>query len=49
MAKGGTRPDSTSATAASYALAKPGGEILLYKGDDFRQTDVRGLESGSKQ
>lgn len=27
----------------SYALAKASGQILLYKGDDFRQTDLRGI------
>jgi ribonuclease VapC len=28
----------------SYALARVLGEPLLYKGDDFSQTDLRGLE-----
>lgn len=27
----------------SYALAKATGEMLLYKGDDFLRTDVRGV------
>ena len=31
----------------SYALAKATGKRLLYKGDDFGRTDVRGVKSGS--
>ena len=30
----------------AYALAKATGEPLLFKGDDFRQTDVRAAASG---
>ena len=29
----------------SYALAKATGEVLLYKGDDFRKTDIRPMEA----
>lgn len=31
----------------SYALAKVTNDALLYKGDDFGQTDVRGVRAGS--
>jgi len=31
----------------SYALAKATNEALLYKGDDFRRTDIRGVEARS--
>ena len=27
----------------TYALAKTSGEVLLYNGDDFRRTDLRGF------
>jgi len=31
----------------SYALAKATGKSLLYKGDDFSRTDMRGIQSVS--
>ena len=33
----------------SYALAKATGDALLYKGDDFRRTDIRGVDRESKE
>ena len=33
----------------SYALSKASGKRLLYKGEDFRQTDVRAAGTGAQE
>jgi ribonuclease VapC len=33
----------------SYALARASGEALLYKGEDFRKTDIRRIEASSSE
>jgi ribonuclease VapC len=39
-AEAGTKPVSILGTVFAYALAKELDEPLLFKGDDFRRTDI---------
>jgi len=43
MAKGRPPAGLNFADCLSYALAKRSGEPLLFKGDDFAKTDLRGV------
>jgi ribonuclease VapC len=45
--KGRHSPGLNLGDCCSYALAKAANEALLYKGDDFRKTDIRPVEASS--
>jgi ribonuclease VapC len=44
--KGRHRAGMNYGDCFSYALAKVSGQPLLYKGDDFARTDIRGVLAG---